>query len=381
MDRHPWRHWGRLCGRVGRVLWVTVVAAVLSAPEARAPATAQTWARGLAYPWALAFLPDGRALVSERAGQLRVIQAQGQVSASLGGLPKVDFVGQCGLLDVAVDPQFARNGYIYWTFAEPSSDGSANSTAVARARLVGERLDDVRVIFSQMPKVASRLHCGSRIAFDRDGHLFIGLGDRYSEKDLAQTLDNHIGKIVRITRDGQAPADNPFVGRAGARPEIWSLGHRNIQGLAVHPVTGELWATEHGPQGGDEVNRIERGRNYGWPRVTYGRNYGSGTRIGEEGPVAGFEQPLKWWVPVSIAPSGLSFVTSDRYAGWKGQLVLGALRGQSIVRLSVSGARVVGEQRELADLGQRIRDVREGPGGWIYVVTDGADGQVLRVNP
>lgn len=362
---------------LGVLLWLAATGAL----PAQAEVTAVAWARGLAHPWALAFLPDGRALVTERQGRLRLIDAQGQVSAPLEGLPKVDFAGQCGLLDVAVDPQFASNALVYWTFAEPSPDGTGNSTAVARGRLVGQRLEDVRVIFSQVPKVASRLHCGSRIAFDRDGHLYVGLGDRYSEKDEAQNLGNHIGKIVRITREGQAPADNPFVRRPGARPEIWSLGHRNIQGLTVHPQTGQLWATEHGPQGGDEVNRIEPGRNYGWPRVTYGRNYGTGTRIGEEGPVAGFEQPLKWWTPLSIAPSGLGFVKGDRYPGWTGQLLLGALRGQALVRLAVSGQTATGERRELANLTQRVRDVREAPDGWIYVVTDGPDGQVLRLRP
>ncbi|MBL8323334.1 MAG: PQQ-dependent sugar dehydrogenase [Rubrivivax sp.] len=340
--------------------------------------------KGLVNPWGLAFLPDGRMLVTEKPGRIRIADAQGRVSPPLAGTPTVPAVanvGQCGMLDIAVDPKFADNRLVYWTFAEPGAGG--NGTAVARARLEGtvgqERLADVRVIFSQQPKMESRLHCGSRIAFDRQGHLWVGLGDRFGGKDSAQTTDNHIGKVVRIASDGSVPADNPFVGRSGARPELWSYGHRNIQGLAAHPVTGDLWASEHGPQGGDEVNVVDGGRNYGWPVVTYGRNYGTGTAIGEEGPKPGIEMPLKHWVPVSVAPSGLAFVTSDRYPGWKGSLVLGTLRAQALIRLSLDGRRVVGEQRLLAELGHRIRDVREGPDGWLYIVTDGSEGQVIRL--
>ncbi len=339
-------------------------------------------ARGLVNPWALAFLPDGRMLVTEKPGRLRIVDAQGRISAPLAGLPAVASVGQCGLLDVALDPKFADNQLVYWTFAEPGPGGT-NGTAVARGRLAGspgsERLADVRVLFSQAPKMDSRLHCGSRIAFDRAGHLWVGLGDRYSGKDSAQTTDNHIGKVIRITNDGSAPADNPYAGKAGARPELWSIGHRNIQGLATHPVTGELWASEHGPQGGDEINVVEGGRNYGWPLVTHGRNYGTGTAIGEQGPKPGFEMPLKHWVPVSVAPSGLAFVTSERYPGWKGSLMVGTLREQTLIRLTLDGRRITGEERLLTASGHRIRDVRQGPDGWIYVVTDGSEGQILRL--
>lgn len=334
-------------------------------------------ARGLVQPWALAFLPDGRLLVTERPGRMRIVGPDGRVGEPLAGVPAVDARGQCGLLDVAVDPKFADNGRVWWTFAEPGEGG--NTVALARARLDGARLADVQVVFRQAPRVGSSLHCGSRIAFGRDGRVYLGLGDRFSRKDDAQDPANHLGKIVRLDTDGRAPADNPFSGRAGAAPEVWSLGHRNVQGLAVHPATGELWAIEHGPQGGDEVNVVEGGRNYGWPLVTYGRNYGTGTRIGEEGPKPGFEPPLKWWVPTSIAPSGLAFVTGERYPGWKGSLVLGALRGQALVRLTLDGRRVTGEERLLGTLGARIRDVRQGPDGWLYVVTDGQDGQVLRL--
>jgi aldose sugar dehydrogenase len=330
-------------------------------------------------PWALAFLPDGRMLVTQRGGQLLVAQLDGKVSQPLAGLPPISVQGQCGLLDVAVDPQFARNQRFFFTFAEPGEGG--NSTAVGRARLVGGQLQDVKTVFAQKPKLKSGLHCGSRIAFDANGHLWVGLGDRFSAKDQVQDLGNHLGKVVRIDADGHAPADNPFVGRAGALPEIWSLGHRNIQGAAVHPATRELWASEHGPQGGDEINRVQPGRNYGWPLLTYGRNYGMGTRIGEEGPRPGFEQPLRHWVPTSVAPSGLAFVTSDRYPGWKGSLLMGTLRGQALVRLTLDGHTVTGEERLLENLARRIRDVRQGPDGWIYVLTDGADAQLLRIKP
>lgn len=332
---------------------------------------------GLQDAWALAFLPDGRLLITEKGGQLRIAAANGSLSAPLAGLPRISTGGQCGLLDVVTDPAFASNQRIFFTFAEPGDGG--NSTAVGRARLVGDRLEDVRTIFSQKPKFNSRNHCGSRIVFDRAGHLLVGLGDRFGAKDEAQNPANHIGKVIRIDADGKAPADNPFTGRAGAAPEVFSLGHRNIQAAALHPATGELWAAEHGPQGGDEVNRVRPGLNYGWPLVTYGRNYGLGTRIGEEGPKAGFEQPLRHWVPTSVAPSGLAFLTSERYAGWKGSLFMGTLRGESLIRLTLDGERISAEERLLADLGQRIRDVRQGPDGWLYVLTDGSNGQVLRL--
>jgi glucose/arabinose dehydrogenase len=334
-------------------------------------------ARGLAQPWGLAFLPDGRMLVTERPGRMRIIGADGRLGEPLQGLPAVDAKGQCGLLDVALDPKFPENRWVYWTYAEPGEGG--NGVAVARGRLQEPRLVDVQVIFRQLPKASSSLHCGSRLAFAKDGRLFVGLGDRFGPKNEAQNPANHIGKIVRIEPDGRVPADNPFVGRPGAAPEVFSLGHRNIQGLAVHPVTGELWQTEHGPQGGDELNLVQAGRNHGWPLVTYGRNYGTGTRIGEEGPKAGFEHPLQWWMPVSIAPSGLAFITSDRYPGWKGQLLLGALRAQVLVRLSLEGSKVVAQEQMLASQRARIRDVRQGPDGWIYLLTDGVEGQIIRL--
>ncbi len=355
------------------------VCAMWSAPTGAQTLHAVPVVEGLDNPWAVAFLPDGRMLITEKAGQLRIAERDGRLSAPLAGLPEVSVGGQCGLLDVALDPAFASNQRIYFTFAQAGEGG--NSTAVGRARLVGQQLQDVRTIFSQRPKINSKLHCGSRIVFDRSGHLLVGLGDRFSGKDEAQNPANHIGKVVRITVDGQAPADNPMLGRSGAAPEVFSLGHRNIQGAALHPETGELWATEHGPQGGDEVNQVQAGRNYGWPLVTYGRNYGIGTRIGEEGPKPGFEHPLRHWVPTSVAPSGLAFVTSERYPGWKGSLLMGTLRGQVLIRLTLDGGRVVGEQRLLENLGLRLRGVRQGPDGWIYLMTDGKPAQLLRLQP
>jgi len=368
------------------LLNTTTAAALAVLATLAAPAHAQRTepvTRGLQDAWAVAFLPDGRRLVTEKGGSLRVIAADGRLGAPLAGLPAISAGGQCGLLDVVADPAFATNQRIFFTFAEPGEGG--NSTAVGRARLTGapgsERLEEVRTIFSQKPKMNSRHHCGSRIVFDRSGHLLVGLGDRFGGKDEAQNAANHIGKVIRIDADGKAPADNPYAGRAGSAPEVWSLGHRNIQGAALHPATGELWASEHGPQGGDEVNLVRAGRNYGWPIVTYGRNYGLGTRIGEEGPRAGFEQPLRHWVPTSVAPSGLVFVTSDRYPALKGSLLMGTLRGQALVRLTIDGERITAEERLLEGLGKRIRDVRQGPDGWIYLLTDGSGGELLRLLP
>ena len=339
-------------------------------------------AHGLANPWAVAFLPDGRYLVTERPGRLRIVERDGRIGAPVAGLPAVDAGGQCGLLDVVLDPKYAANGWVYWSYAEAGASGEGgNSTAVARGRLQGNQMREVQKIFTQQPKVASRQHCGSRLVFARDGRLFVTLGDHFSRKDDAQDLSNHLGKIVRIEPDGAVPADNPFVATPGAKPEIWSLGHRNVQGAALHPQSGELWINEHGPQGGDEINRVLAGRNSGWPLLTFGRNYGSGTRIGEEGPKPGFEQPLKIWLPVSVAPSGMAFVTSERYPDWRGSVLIGTLRGESLRRLSLDGNRVVDEEVLLSGANARIRDVRQGPDGWLYVLTDSADGQLLRLQP
>ena len=343
-------------------------------------------AHGLVNPWGLAFLPDGRMLVTERPGRMRLVGTDGRLSPPLPGLPAVAAEGQGGLLDVVTDPRFASNRLVYWSYSETAADGDGNGTAVARARLDGppgsERLAEVQVIFRQLPKVASRLHFGSKLVFGNDGRLFITLGDRFSRKDDAQTLDNHLGKIVRIEPDGKVPADNPLVGKPGnPRPEIWSWGHRNVQGAAIHPATGDLWATEHGPQGGDELNLVQPGRNFGWPVITYGRNYGIGTKIGDGTERADVVAPLAHWVPTSIAPSGMAFLTSDRYPGWKGNLFIGALRGQALVRITLDGNKVASQERLLQSQNERIRDVRQGPDGFLYLLTDNADGRVLKVLP
>ena len=362
---------------------------VLLTPLARAsePKVAVV-AQGLVNPWALAFLPDGRMLVTERPGRLRIVGTDGKLGPPLPGLPPVAAVGQGGLLDVVIDPKFASNRLVYWSYAEsalPPESDDLNGTTVARARLDGppgaERLADVQIIFRQVPKVASRLHFGSRLVFAPDGRLFITLGDRFSRKDDAQVLGSHLGKIVRIEADGRVPADNPWAGKAEARPELWSIGHRNVQGAAVHPTTGELWATEHGPQGGDELNRVLAGRNHGWPEITYGRNYVTGTKIGEGFERSDIVAPLAHWAPTSIAPSGMAFLTSDRYPTWKGNLFIGALRGQALVRIELSGNTVTRQERLLQTLNERIRDVRQGPDGLLYLLTDNASGRILRVLP
>lgn len=336
-----------------------------------------TIARGLVHPWGLAFLPDGRMLVTERPGRMRIVAASGDVGPPLAGLPAVDARAQGGLLDVVLDPKFSANRLVYWSYAEPGPQRS-NGTAVARGRLDGDRLDDVQVIFRQAPKVAAVAHFGSRLVFGRDGRLFITLGDRFVRRDGAQQLDSHLGKVIRIEPDGRVPSDNPFVKTPGALPEIWSIGHRNVQGAALHPASGALWTHEHGPEGGDEINVDEAGRNYGWPVISYGVDYGSGRKIGQGSTKAGMEQPVTHWVP-SIAPSGMAFLTSQRYPGWEGSLFVGALRAQALVRLALDGRKVVSEELLLSKELGRIRDVRQGPDGWLYLLTDMADGRIVRL--
>jgi glucose/arabinose dehydrogenase len=337
----------------------------------------QTVARGLEHPWALAFLPDGRMLVTERPGRLRTVGQDGRLSEPLAGVPQVQAGGQGGLLDVALDPRFGENRLIYLSYAEPGEGGAG--TAVARGRLGEGRLEDVRVIYRQQPKVQGSSHFGSRLVFGRDGSLFVTQGDRFSYRDKAQDLSVGLGKIVRINPDGSVPRDNPFVGRAGVRPEIWSYGHRNVQGAALHPETGQLWTVEHGARGGDELNRPEAGRNYGWPVITYGVDY-SGLKIGEGTAKPGMEQPVYYWDPV-IAPSGMTFYTGGVFPDWKGSILIGSLRPGLLVRLALVDGRVAREERYLGDLGERIRDVRQGPDGLLYLLTDSRDGRILRVLP
>jgi glucose/arabinose dehydrogenase len=334
-------------------------------------------ATGLQHPWGLAFLPDGRMLVTERPGRLRYVSADGKLSEPVAGVPAVHAVNQGGLLDVALDPGFATNSTIYLSFAE-RGEGDENGTAVARARLDGTRLADVAVIYRQQPKFASGHHFGSRLVFAKDGTLFVTQGDRNKFREGVQDLATDIGKVVRIRTDGSIPADNPFVGREGVRPEIWSYGHRNIQGAALHPATGELWTHEHGPRGGDEINVTRAGLNYGWPVITYGREY-HGPAIGEGTAKAGMEQPLHYWVP-SIGPSGMAFHDGRGYPQWKGQLFVGALAAKQLVRLELDGdGRVRREERIAID--ERVRDVREGPDGALYLLTDEDAGRLLRVVP
>ncbi len=353
---------------------------LLASAQPSPPLRTEVVAHGLQNPWGVAFIDGGRFLVTERPGRLRVIGADGRVGQPVAGVPAVDAVGQGGLLDVATDRDFARNRQIYLCYSEPGPGG--NSTALARARLSADaaRLEDVKVIFSQQPKVNSRLHFGCRIAEAPDGTLFLTLGDRYHRMADAQTLDNHHGKVVRIRKDGSVPPDNPFVNRAGARPEIWSIGHRNVQGAAIGP-DGRLWTSEHGPQGGDEINRPEAGQNHGWPVITYGENYGGGA-IGEGLTAkAGMVQPLHQWTP-SIAPAGMTFVSTDRYGpGFKGSLLVTSLKFRYLSRLVLDGTRVLREDKLLPDIGERVRDVAGGPDGTLCLLTADRGGQLVRRLP
>jgi aldose sugar dehydrogenase len=369
---------------VAGVVSGTLMSAQAQAPRSPTPAPepgvvrVQTVARGLDHPWALAFLPDGRMLVTERPGRVRTVEQDGRLSEPLAGVPPVLARGQGGLLDVTLDPRFADNRFVYLSYAEPG-EGRTAGTAVARGRLGEGRLEDVRVIYQQQPKVEGANHFGSRLVFARDGTLFVTLGDRFDYSAAAQDLSVGIGKLVRINPDGSVPRDNPFVDRAGARPEIWSYGHRNVQSAALHPQTGQLWTVEHGARGGDELNRPEAGKNYGWPVITYGVDY-SGAKIGEGTAKPGMEQPRYYWDPV-IAPSGMAFYTGNAFPNWQGSILIGSLRPGLLVRLTLADGRVAQEERYLGDLGARIRDVRQGPDGLLYLLTDSRDGRILRVLP
>lgn len=368
----------RLWGLLAQFCTAAIFSASLpvgAQPQAVRPVTI---AGGLDHPWAVAFLPENRFLVTERPGRMRLVDAQGRIGAPLAGVPAVAAGGQGGLLDVVTDSAFATNRTIYFCFSEPG--GGGNSTALARAKLSADatRLEDVRVIFSARPKVASSYHFGCRIVEARDGNLFLTLGERNSRRDDAQTLDNHHGKVVRVKKEGGAAEGNPFAGRAGALPEIWSYGHRNSQGATLSP-DGVFWMHEHGPQGGDEINLPQPGRNYGWPVITFGENYGGG-RMGEGTEKAGMEQPLHQWTP-SMAPSGMAFLTSDRYgAAMKGDLFVGSLKFRYLSRLEIANGKVAREHRLLEGIG-RVRDVRQGPDGFLYLVTDEGNGKLVRVTP
>ena len=366
-------------------VWLGALLGLLS-PVAQAQSLqARTVAQGLAHPWALAFLPDGNFLVTERPGTLRVVEPGGRIRPPVQGVPAVQARGQGGLLDVALDSDFARKRTLYLCYAQPSADGRTAGTALARARLSDDatQLQELRVIFQQFPKVSGGNHFGCRIAESADGTLFLAVGERYDQRELAQTLDNHMGKVLRIAKDGSVPANNPFVNRPGVRPEIWSYGHRNPQGLTFSP-RGVLWQHEHGPMGGDEINLPVAGANYGWPLVSDGRNYNF-TSVGTgERAHPGTVQPLHSWVP-SIAPSGLAFVSSERYGkDWVGNLLVGSLKFTQLVRLELERpyeGKVRRETRLLPELGERVRDVRQGPDGWIYLLTDHPQGRLLRLEP
>jgi glucose/arabinose dehydrogenase len=369
---------------IGSIFMAAILAhAQAQAPRSPTPAPmdgalrAETIVKGLEHPWALAFLPDRRMLVTERPGRLRIVERDGRVSEPLSGVPKVYASGQGGLLDVAISPNFASDRLIYLSFSEPGEGGAG--TAVARGRLGESGLDKTEVIWRQEPKTGGRNHFGSRLVFRPDGTLFVTLGDRFSEREKAQDLSVTLGKIVRINPDGTAPRDNPFVGRSGAKPEIWSYGHRNVQAADLNPQTGELWTAEHGARGGDELNRVEARKNYGWPIITYGLDY-TGFRIGEGTAKRGMEQPVYYWDPV-IAPSGMTFYTGDVFQQWKGNILIGSLTPGALVRLVMKGNTVAREERYLADLRERIRDVQQGPDGLVYLVTDRSNGRVIRVSP
>ena len=375
--------------KITKYLIPTLALAALLAPSLSAAQTfkssagdlkVETLTRGLVHPWALAFLPDGRMLVTERPGRIRIIATDGTLSPALGNVPKVFAVSQGGLLDIALDRSFAQNKTIYFSYAEPFEGGGR--TALARAKLDSEapKLDDVKVIYRQEGPVSRGNHFGGRIAQAADGNIFLTNGEHFTGRDKAQTLDNDLGKIVRLTPDGDAPKDNPFVGKSGARPEIWSYGHRNPQGLAINPADGTVWEQEHGPMGGDEIIVIAPGKNYGWPLVSYGVNY-DGSPVGtRKQQLAGVVDPVWHWTP-SIAPSGLTFYTGDLFPAWKGNLFNGALKFQLLSRLEIKDGTVVKEERLLQGLNERIRDVRQGPDGALYLLTDNNAGRILRVTP
>jgi glucose/arabinose dehydrogenase len=335
-----------------------------------------TVTRGLEHPWSLAFLPDGAMLVTERPGRLRLIRDGVLDPVPVAGVPEVAASGQGGLLDVVLHPEFARTRLVYLSYAGKGRGGAG--TEVARARLTDGRLEGLETIFAVEPKSRGGRHFGSRLAFGADGHLYITTGER-GDSERAQDLGDAAGSVVRLTADGGVPHDNPFVGLADARPEIFSYGHRNPQGLARHPASGRIWAVEHGPRGGDEVNVIRAGANYGWPVITYGMSY-AGLPIGEGTAKPGMAQPVTYWVP-SISPSGMAFYTGEAFPAWRGDLFVGALSGELLARLELDGERVVHEERLLQALGARIRDVRQGPDGRLYLLTDETDGALLRLEP
>jgi len=341
------------------------------------PFNVRTIVSGLEHPWGMAFLPDGRILVTERPGRLRLIENNRLQPNPIMGLPSIAAVGQGGLLDIILHPNYRENGWLYFSYSAAGPDGIG--TDVARAKLNGMALKDVQVLFRMQPKSNGGRHFGSRLVIDSDHYLYITVGER-GDRSRAQRLDDHGGSVIRLHDDGRVPADNPFVNRLNARPEIFSYGHRNPQGLALHPKSGDLWAHEHGPQGGDEINIITAGRNYGWPVITYGVNYVIGTKIGEGTAKKGMEQPLYYWDP-SIAPSGMAFYTGDKFPQWRNSLFIGSLKFELLVRLELNGTRIVNEERLLKEELGRIRDVHAGPDGYLYLLTDARNGKLVQLTP
>ena len=342
---------------------------------------------GLYHPWSVAFLPDGRMLITERRGTLRIVDQGKLIDKPVEGIPKATEHGQGGLLDIALHPKYAENGWIYWTYN--ATEGGLHGTELARGKLTGSRdaprMSDVQVLFKMQPKYPEGQHFGSRIVFDRKDFLYVMFGDRGDSpakglQQRAQQLDTHAGKSIRLHDDGRVPTDNPFVKTPGAKPEIFTMGNRNMQGGALHPETGRVWTHEHGPQGGDEINVMAAGANYGWPVITYGANYGSGTKIGEGTEKVGMVQPLTYWKP-SIAPSGMAFYSGKNFPKWKGNLFIGALAGQMLVRVTLDGEKVVSQERLFEGKLGRIRDVREGPDGNLYLLTDAPLGALIRLEP
>ncbi len=371
-----------------RLAWVLLVVASLAGSgcveAAKVQHTQQATlevvavADNLEHPWGMAFLPDGALLVTERPGRLRLISAAGVLQPQpIAGVPEVVARGQGGLLDVALHPDFRTNRLLYLSYAGRGPDGV--NTEVVRARFDGRRLHDARVIFRALPKTGGSNHYGSRLLFDRDGYLFVTLGDRYNYRDRAQSIEDHLGTIVRLHGDGGVPADNPFVDRPGAQPEIYSYGHRNVQGIALRPGTNTVWAHEHGPRGGDEVNILRPGANYGWPAITYGIDY-SGFKISDLTEAPGMEQPVVYWDP-SIAPSGMAFYSGTQFPQWQGDLFVGALAKRHLRRLELQGDKVVAQEVLLGELRERIRDVRSGPDGFLYLLTDSSNGKLWRLEP
>ena len=347
---------------------------------------AVTVAEGLVQPWSMTFLPGGDLLITERPGRLRIVRGGKLLPAPVEGVPTAVYAGQGGLLEVAAHPNFATNRMLYLTYSKTKADGAGTTTALVRGRFENDRLSDVQQLFESVS--TGRGHFGGKIVFDKGGYLFLTLGDRQVPPDgnleahPAQDLTNHHGKLVRLHDDGRVPADNPFVKRTGAKPEIWSYGHRNIQGIAIDPATGEVWANEHGPQGGDELNRIQPGKNYGWPVIGFGVNYRTGKAIHDGTHREGMEQPLHLWVP-SIGISGAAFYTGDRFPEWKGNLFIAGMAGEQLGRVTISGQRVLARETMLPGVG-RIRDVRQGPDGFIYLATENEDGKptpVVRLEP